>query len=792
MRVNFRQGIVANAITTTFSLGTSGPTFYVNLAVPNPNFPPTFQFADGDRNYLYAFRLAKPDAWGPFLAGIVAYLYVDINTSTGAVSFGSTPLNPVTAFSAPGFVSPTPPLSPAVGDLWKNSSTQALSYWTGSAWADATGQHWYDSLNNQMKVWDGVALQWIRKIRVFAGQLPAGGLPLVSMSINSSLSNANVSYYLGTQVGNQAPNSSGFILFNNNGDALRRMDGTFITTEDVLVAEGVVESAPVTFATNTLAAVAGTSLSAYSMVAFTAPGEVGIMTDLDTNKKVYGIIVESVATGGTVTVITTGIVNNPLWSWPTVNAPLYCDNTGTLTTTRPASAPDPVAAVIDNFTIYLLACDVFVPSDIFDTTYVNVAGDTMTGSLTMQTGATVVLNDAPVFGTDAVNKTYSDTQLSTHATNFTLHLTTNQNGMLDALEAGGNGIVVKNAAATTVTRSLVQPATGMTITNPDGVAAAPTFAFANDLAALEGLATFGFATRTAGDTWTTRTMTGTAGNISVADGDGVSGIPTFDLATVTQAVGGSFLKFTLDGFGRITANTPVLAADVTALISATYVDSTGDTMTGALVHPAGTAAAPSITFTGDLTKGFYDSGAGQVSVAIAGVEKVRFDASGVTTFSGYASGTPGMTLWNVTDPTTGIFFGPVPGTMHVYIAGAPVATFGGPPGPMTALVTSDIGVTVQAWDADLDAISGLGAGVVVLDGIGGAFARTITGTAGNIDVTDGDGVAGNPTIDIAATYVGQTSITTLGTITTGVWNGTAIANANLANSTITVGTTLLH
>jgi hypothetical protein len=33
-------------------------------------------------------------------------------------------------------------------------------------------------------------------------------------------------------------------------------------------------------------------------------------------------------------------------------------------------------------------------------------------------------------------------------------------------------------------------------------------------------------------------------------------------------------------------------------------------------------------------------------------------------------------------------------------------------------------------------------------------------------------------IDIASTYVGQTSITTLGTITTGVWNGTTVAVAN--------------
>lgn len=36
-------------------------------------------------------------------------------------------------------------------------------------------------------------------------------------------------------------------------------------------------------------------------------------------------------------------------------------------------------------------------------------------------------------------------------------------------------------------------------------------------------------------------------------------------------------------------------------------------------------------------------------------------------------------------------------------------------------------------------------------------------------------------IDIASSYVGQTSITSLGTITIGVWNGTAITNANLSN-----------
>lgn len=53
--------------------------------------------------------------------------------------------------------------------------------------------------------------------------------------------------------------------------------------------------------------------------------------------------------------------------------------------------------------------------------------------------------------------------------------------------------------------------------------------------------------------------------------------------------------------------------------------------------------------------------------------------------------------------------------------------------------------------------------------------RTLTGTTNRITITNGDGVSGNPTVDISSSYVGQSTITTLGTIATGVWNGTTIA-----------------
>lgn len=58
----------------------------------------------------------------------------------------------------------------------------------------------------------------------------------------------------------------------------------------------------------------------------------------------------------------------------------------------------------------------------------------------------------------------------------------------------------------------------------------------------------------------------------------------------------------------------------------------------------------------------------------------------------------------------------------------------------------EIGVDVQAWDADLDAVAGLAVdGLIARTGAGTAAARTITAGTG-ISVADGDGVLGNPTI----------------------------------------------
>jgi hypothetical protein len=55
---------------------------------------------------------------------------------------------------------------------------------------------------------------------------------------------------------------------------------------------------------------------------------------------------------------------------------------------------------------------------------------------------------------------------------------------------------------------------------------------------------------------------------------------------------------------------------------------------------------------------------------------------------------------------------------------------------------------------------------------------TLTGNDFNVGGTANRIIVTSDAIDIASTYVGQTSITTLGTITAGTWNGTSIAISN--------------
>ena len=153
-----------------------------------------------------------------------------------------------------------------------------------------------------------------------------------------------------------------------------------------------------------------------------------------------------------------------------------------------------------------------------------------------------------------------------------------------------NGILVLSDSITDTwtTRSLVAPTAGFTITNADGSTGNPTFTLANDLAALEALTTTGYVVRTGDGTAATRTISGQAGRVVVTNGDGVASNTDIDLATVTQGATGNFVKVTLDSYGRVSGNTPVVTSDITALVGSVYVDVAGDSM----------ASGANLTFTG--------------------------------------------------------------------------------------------------------------------------------------------------------------------------------------------------
>lgn len=487
MRIPFRQGIVRAPL--NFLQLSSGK---VNLSISSPDAV-LVTFADGAADYLITERASVANAWaGPFSAGSQSYwLYWDLNLVTGQKTYGHTLLEP-----AEGSTAPSTPMN---------------------------DQHWFDTSVNKMKVWNATAGRWIPKVRTFAAQLNSGSV-FVSMSINSPV-------FTGTQVGNLQSQAveAGALVFDADGAVVKHTNGTFLTTEDVVLT-GIASSSHVKFGSIVVEAEATGNIPAYGLVRFTDFNKVSVVTNFLIDNSAYGIVDTSASPGDVVNITMEGLITNPAWDWTSagINAALYVDNVGNLTTTVPAT-PIAVAAVVDKNTILLR------PSSLFLNTANDAATTTNMGAVQLsvdpanpQHPVAVGDNDPRVTGTLA------------HISDSTVHLTPTQNTFLDGVTSVSGGVIVRKGDGTGIARVLVAPAAGISISNVDGDVGNPTFALSNDLAAVEGLGATGLAARTNTDTWATRqiVVTGSASGkgISVTNGDGVAGNPSLALSNDVAAI----------------------------------------------------------------------------------------------------------------------------------------------------------------------------------------------------------------------------------------------------------------
>lgn len=169
-------------------------------------------------------------------------------------------------------------------------------------------------------------------------------------------------------------------------------------------------------------------------------------------------------------------------------------------------------------------------------------------------------------------------------------------GDLDGLSAlSTTGLVTRTATDTYTTRTLTGPAEGISVTNGSGVAGNPTIALSNDLNAIEGLSSTGLATRTATDTWAQRTITGTANEITITNGNGVSGNPTVSIPssltfTGKTITGGSFSSPAITtptgiiksdvGLGNVDNTSDATKNSASATLTNKTVNLTNNTLTG--------------------------------------------------------------------------------------------------------------------------------------------------------------------------------------------------------------------
>jgi len=146
-------------------------------------------------------------------------------------------------------------------------------------------------------------------------------------------------------------------------------------------------------------------------------------------------------------------------------------------------------------------------------------------------------------------------------------LQVNLTGALANVNGLGTGIVAKTGSTTLAARSLATSGSGLSVTNGDGIAGNPTFQLTGVAAAIASSTGTGMLAIIGGTAIANRTITGTSNQITVTDGNG-SNNPTIAIANnpimpgaagLTVPVGPTASRSISSGVGTIRYNTDLLS-----------------------------------------------------------------------------------------------------------------------------------------------------------------------------------------------------------------------------------------
>ena len=310
-QITFRQGMVRRQTDTA-----GNPSFllksgaYVNLIV-SPT-PTVIAFAHFNVDYLFDELLTVKQAWGPFTGGVDAWMYWDVDLSTGELSRSTTNIQPST-----GPTAPTAPLS--------------------------VDQHWYDTLTFVMKVWNGA--RWEEKVRVFAAKMASGS--------------TIIPFDLGSQIGIIQKTFAGHVLFDETDVPLKIFrtlrQFVFITTETPLASQF---HRIMNFRLETVInqATPCEAIPIFSAIAYTDDNVIALARTSDPSHPAIGVSSEDMVTNsGPFAFMTKGFVTYDQWNWiKSAGTRLFVGPTGQITATVPQTGSiQQIATVVDEQTIFI-------------------------------------------------------------------------------------------------------------------------------------------------------------------------------------------------------------------------------------------------------------------------------------------------------------------------------------------------------------------------------------------------------------------------------------------------------